>query len=198
VDEGINPEDISILASVMGVTQETINHRKVVQEVHDSRILHRMVGVEPTVPVVVHRKEAKWKSDDQVRAAESVKTAWNSDAEESDDEEGHVPAPSAAVEEEDSRYDVRPGQPPLKRRRMGKEKDVHTVYTTDEDGDDDDNPGAERDVHVHIHDEDQDEEGSVTEEEGEYDLDGPGEGSGDVKTKKEQTRSYWLSKGIPT
>ncbi len=41
------PEDMSILATVMGITQETINHRKVVQELYDKQVMHRLAGVKP-------------------------------------------------------------------------------------------------------------------------------------------------------
>ncbi|KAG6839849.1 hypothetical protein C0991_011085 [Blastosporella zonata] len=38
------PEGLSILSSLMGVTQETINHRKLMQELYDKRVLHNLLG----------------------------------------------------------------------------------------------------------------------------------------------------------
>ncbi|KAH6902452.1 hypothetical protein BKA70DRAFT_1306935 [Coprinopsis sp. MPI-PUGE-AT-0042] len=41
-------DDLSILSTVMGITQETLNHRRLVQELYDQRTLHKLVGVQPT------------------------------------------------------------------------------------------------------------------------------------------------------
>ncbi|TCD67285.1 hypothetical protein EIP91_000307 [Steccherinum ochraceum] len=191
-----NPEEMSILASVMGVTQETVNHRRLTQEVYDSRVLHRMLGIEAdsvTFAIdVKHDSGSSRKppsSKSQARAAESVKTAW-SEAElvmDSDDEVTKV------EEEEESRYraaDSRSSQPPKKRRRMGKEADMHTVYTTDDDEDGDAN---DKDLRLHVGGADD----GVTDEEAEYVVVSDSE-SGDQanKRKKDEKRSYWLSKGV--
>ncbi|KAF8205499.1 hypothetical protein K438DRAFT_1817936 [Mycena galopus ATCC 62051] len=42
--------DMSILSSVLGVTQETLNNRALVKEVYEKQTLHRLVGVAPLVP----------------------------------------------------------------------------------------------------------------------------------------------------
>lgn len=44
------PDDMSILSSVLGVTQETLNNRALVKEVYDKETLHRLVGVPRKVP----------------------------------------------------------------------------------------------------------------------------------------------------
>ncbi|KAJ7143183.1 Nucleotidyltransferase, partial [Mycena crocata] len=41
------PGDMSILSSVLGVTQETLNNRALVKEVYEKQTLHRLVGVSP-------------------------------------------------------------------------------------------------------------------------------------------------------
>ncbi|KAH0826966.1 hypothetical protein J3R83DRAFT_4625 [Lanmaoa asiatica] len=38
-----NPEDMSILSSILGVTQETINNRRLLQEVYEKRLLHKLL-----------------------------------------------------------------------------------------------------------------------------------------------------------
>lgn len=94
------PEDMSILSTVMGITQETLNHRRLVQELYDKQVLHRIVGVKPqagsdkkggsskggsvssssTAPVVVnghsHRDSAA--SSSKTRASKAaVDSAWD-------------------------------------------------------------------------------------------------------------------------
>ncbi|KAJ7286498.1 hypothetical protein C8J57DRAFT_665057 [Mycena rebaudengoi] len=44
------PSDMSILSSVLGVTQETLNNRALVKEVYEKQTLHRLVGVAPKLP----------------------------------------------------------------------------------------------------------------------------------------------------
>ncbi|CAL1705450.1 unnamed protein product [Somion occarium] len=213
-DRHDNPEDLSILASVMGVTQETINHRKLVQEVYDSQVLHRMLGVEPTIPVTEEVKRpngnnksssSRCKPMSQTRsreAQESVKSAWNeSDVDHSFDHS----AAHASDEEEESRYGIANvrephSQPPIKRRRTGKPEDEHTVFTSDaseEEVDElDPDPDPEPSVHLNVGTDDYDAH-AVSEEESEYDVDGDeGEIKGPASEKRERTRSFWLSKGV--
>ncbi|KAJ7264869.1 hypothetical protein B0H12DRAFT_1101213 [Mycena haematopus] len=45
--------DMSILSSVLGVTQETLSNRALVKEVYENRTLHRLVGAAPMVPPIV-------------------------------------------------------------------------------------------------------------------------------------------------
>ncbi|KAI6008653.1 hypothetical protein EDC04DRAFT_2548257, partial [Pisolithus marmoratus] len=40
-----DPGDLSILSKILGVTQETINNRRLRQEVYDEKILHHLLGV---------------------------------------------------------------------------------------------------------------------------------------------------------
>lgn len=157
-----------------------------------------MLGIEVNVPSKVdvkHDDSERRKpgsSSSHALAAESVKTAWEEAdmALESDEEEE-----TAAVEEEESRYraaDSRASQPPKKRRRTGKEKDMHTVYTTDDEDD------AELDKNLQLHIGGADD--GVSEEEAEYVVHSHGSESEQSdrpgKRKKDAKRSYWLSKGI--
>ncbi|KAJ6501894.1 hypothetical protein C8R45DRAFT_895053 [Mycena sanguinolenta] len=45
--------DLSILSSVLGVTQETLSNRTLVKEVYEKQTLHRLVGATPMVPPTV-------------------------------------------------------------------------------------------------------------------------------------------------
>lgn len=47
------PEDMSILSSILGVTQETLNNRLLIQEVYDQRLLHKLLGTSPKPRIVV-------------------------------------------------------------------------------------------------------------------------------------------------
>ncbi|KAH8106935.1 hypothetical protein BXZ70DRAFT_915720 [Cristinia sonorae] len=192
-----NPEEMSILSTVMGVTQETVNHRRLTQEVYDSKVLHRMLGIDDPVPVTVDVRRDENRRDKhvsgrlQARAAESVKSAWDKADMAMDSDEEHA---KVQDEEEESRYrvaDSRSNQPPKKRRRTGKEKDVHTVYTTDDD--EEGEIGDERDLRIHVGGAGD----GVSDEEDEYvALSGSERADASGKMGKDEKRSYWLSKGV--
>ncbi|KAI0080501.1 hypothetical protein K474DRAFT_1615191 [Panus rudis PR-1116 ss-1] len=193
-----DPHERSVLSSVMGVTQETINHRKVVQEIYDSRVLHRLLGVEPRVPVTLDVKEPNGRDrasgSSGKAAAESVEIAWRTSSGEDLSDREDVPR-REEEDKDESRYGIAnvrvpKGQPPLKRRRMGRPSDAHTVYTSDA-SDEDEREDGELAAQLHIGPGDYDAHG-VSDEEEEYDVDEP---KGDP-VKREKTRSYWLSKGI--
>ncbi|KAG6885875.1 hypothetical protein C0993_008394 [Termitomyces sp. T159_Od127] len=128
-------EELSILSSIMGVTQETINHRKLVQEVYDKRVLHNLLNLQAK-PVVVNGSVperngvAKLLSMSTGEAAYSVKSAWA----EADNEDAysHKRRHDAVDEEEEGRYRIGRQQPP-KRQRTGGRKDAHITFTTDEE-----------------------------------------------------------------
>ncbi|OCH93830.1 hypothetical protein OBBRIDRAFT_855761 [Obba rivulosa] len=171
-----SPEEASILASVMGVTQETINHRRMVQEVYDKGVLHRMLGVTPQASLLQRLSSSEQPARSRAEELESVRSAWGeADVDVASGDEG-----GAAHEEEESRYGIDARrQPPKKRRRMGRRSDTHTVFTTDDDD------GDEEMVRVH--------DDGLSEEE-EYELSAlGGEGDGGRKDRK---RSYWLSKAL--
>ena len=163
---------------------KTINHRRVVQEVYDRQILHRMLGLVPQPPLSV--KDTTSGRASRKAEAESVEDAhaWGeADMETSNDSQSEV---EAAAE---SRYDIESRkQPPKKRRRTGTRADenitLHTVYTTDEE-----------DGYLAGH-QPRDADDGITEEEEEYAvsaLDGADQERGGGKAEK---RSYWLSKAM--
>ena len=168
---------------------QTINHRKLVQELHDRRTLHNIVGVRP-VPTVVKSSERepdrKESSSSKSRSSRAVESAWDIEdvSHDSDHEEyssrSRRHRPSA--DEEGGRYDIG-RQPPKKRRKTGRGGDAHTVVFIDDDDDDDDQRRADE------------------AEEDEY----MSSESGDERrpslsrrssAKADHKRSYWLSKGI--
>ncbi|KAI0780511.1 hypothetical protein BD413DRAFT_607803 [Trametes elegans] len=179
------PEDMSILASVMGVTQETINHRRVVQEVYDRQVLHRMLGITPQASLAP-KVETRTNGTSRAKEEASVRSAWGeADMDpETEDEDGK---PEEVVE---SRYEIDRRQPPKKRRRTGRadlDATVPTVYTTD-----DDDPYDEYSFAHQPRGND-----GVSEEEREYDLSALDEtGTSRSGPAAANRRSYWMSKAM--
>jgi non-canonical poly(A) RNA polymerase PAPD5/7 len=184
-------EEWSILASVMGITQETINHRRVVQEVYDKGVLHRILGLERPGDAISHPKQAGVAGVWEANESDSAKSNGEISSRSRSRSRSRSPSPkpqskkrqriktenSRDEEEEESRYGIVKDIAglPTKRRRTGGEVDSHTVFTTDEDG--------------------------------EYDIDSDSskESSDDRRRKggrsakggsSKEKRSYWLSKGV--
>jgi non-canonical poly(A) RNA polymerase PAPD5/7 len=177
-------------------SSQTINHRRVVQEVYDKRVLHKMLGVEA---VAISAVDPPVDPDTAGSASKAypetagVAAVWEAadDSESAASEEAPPPPPSRkrkparqqpakdADEEsaEESRYTiVKDGAgPPAKRRRTGQSADAHTVFTTDEE---------EREYAVDDGDDSDEEEGEVAEK-----------GRPNGRSSAER-RSYWLSKGV--
>ncbi|KAH7889322.1 hypothetical protein F5I97DRAFT_2052779 [Phlebopus sp. FC_14] len=138
--QSTSPEEMSILSSILGVTQETINNRLLLQEVYDRRVLHQLLGVEPKASIVIaevpteHRNG--WTSQSTSKqAASSVEEAWEADMElgSSDGEPNrHLPYDDA---EESGKYDVAKRQS-LQARLNGGRFEALAVYTTDEEDED--------------------------------------------------------------
>ena len=148
-----------------------------VQEVYDSQVLHRMLGVTPTASLtgkVVDNVNVTSRTAE----AKSVETAWGEADMFFDTHNG-----SEEEEEIESRYDIESRRPPAKRRRTGTQADVHTVYTTDEDEDT-----------FSISHQRGDEDG-ISEEEGEYDL-SVSDAERPGRAEAASRRSYWLSKAM--
>lgn len=146
-----------------GVAQ-TINRRKLVQELYEKRTLHRLLNVQPRAGVVLHDLSDEPESSgiplasssQTVEPAPKDKDDTHGKKRKREDEPGptrrHSVAKKQAVvdeeeedemegkddaedeDEEESRY----GIPPKKKRRMAISQDVHDVFTSDEDGSDDD------------------------------------------------------------
>lgn len=157
------------------------------QEIYDTRELHRALGIDPrpTVTVSSNGTPPCESNRESPAAQESVQSAWQH----ADADHEPVNKQEAETEVEESRYGIDKRQPPRKRRKMNAEIDVHTVYTTDEDDEDEvggSSSGRREDgellVHT-VHD-----SGSDTgKEEAEYKT---------SPSKAAERRSYWLSKGV--
>ncbi|THH11994.1 hypothetical protein EW145_g279 [Phellinidium pouzarii] len=132
-----DPEEMSILSSILGVGQETINHRRLVMEVYDSGELARLLGVVPRNGLSMQSSSANGNdtykatalvtADGPQRAleAQSVTEAWeeadmvlDSDMESEKGRElsrgnDHRRArdADAAESEKESRYTIPQGQP---------------------------------------------------------------------------------------
>ncbi|KAG6370069.1 hypothetical protein JVT61DRAFT_12475 [Boletus reticuloceps] len=125
-----NPEDMSILSSILGVTQETINNRRLLQEVYDKRLLHKLLRVPLQATVIT----ADVPIDQDAKVKTGVGAAWDGDMEpESDDDTGHE-AVEEGNSEEIGRYDIQEQRPGRSERTNGTDRfDPLTTYTTDEE-----------------------------------------------------------------
>lgn len=158
---------------------QTLSHRNLVRELYDSRILHKMLGVDTGLrraPQVVNGTGDSLNKDTK-SSREAVRRAWASkaDADELDDQRGG-PQAEEGEEAEEGRYDI---PPPKKRRKTGRsDKDDHTVIYVS---------GSE--------DEREDEayRGVIPEVESQRDSERKGD-----KRDATSKMSYWLSKGIGT
>ncbi|KAG6839850.1 hypothetical protein C0991_011086, partial [Blastosporella zonata] len=177
------PEELSILSSVMGVTQETINHRKLVQELYDKRVLHNLLGVKPQPAVTVANGSASKnkgaKSLSSNTEAASVKSAWQEADREP--ESHHKRHHEADEDDEEGRYTIGRQQPPSKRQRTGSRRDTHVTFTTDEDSQSEDEKedlGYGSDIEI---------------------IERPTSARSSTSKdpeKADKRRSYWLSKGV--
>jgi non-canonical poly(A) RNA polymerase PAPD5/7 len=199
------PEEMSVLSSVMGITQQvsnldlicnnvlmmyllkTVNHRKLVQELYDKRVLHNLLGLKPS-PTIVSGADSgtngtasrRLSSPGPSQAAKRTQSAWHR-AEvgvKSDDDEYLPPRRRHAAEDHDEgRYDMRP----QKLRKIERpQANFHTVFTTDDD------EYERSSVRVESVD-------SLDEEEGHYASDD--ELNSDQGRAKKR-RSFWLSKAM--
>ncbi|KAJ3807269.1 hypothetical protein F5876DRAFT_48398, partial [Lentinula aff. lateritia] len=212
-DDYYRPEEMSVLAHIIDITQDIINHRRVVQEVYDRRILHKLLNVKPRIIVVTDDPETKAPAMSNGRhtsqiLAKAEPGATNENPIDLEDDER-----SGSDSEDDSgKYGISGRQPPKKRMKTGGEMDMHTlvtIYTTDDDDGDGNDTNSESELD------------SVAEEEAEYDVDVIDVDAGmhvdmgkdavvsepdSMLTKaesklrsnggNEKKRSYWLSKGI--
>lgn len=120
-----NPEDMSILSSILGVTQEVgsvsvhdieltelqmINNRRLLQEVYDKRLLHNLLHVHPQAPVVIA----------EVPNEDAKGIEWD------DDSDGVHEVVEHGESDESGRYDIQGSRP-----KNG--TDALTTYTTDEE-----------------------------------------------------------------
>jgi non-canonical poly(A) RNA polymerase PAPD5/7 len=169
---------------------QTINHRKLVQELYDQRVLHSILGVKPLPTVVKHiqtDEEDCYKPNSpssRRQASKIVEDAWEETRNSRDYayDESYRPRQHHRVTDEDGgRYDIG-RHPPKKRRKTGRAIDDHPVIFVDDD-DDDGRRGYDYDA-----------------EEGDYEDCHEGDvdryPSYSEKSRDDRRRSYWLSKGI--
>lgn len=179
-----------------------MNQRRLVQEVWDKGIIHRMLGIKPSTLVSDPEPASKHRSSfKRTREGEdSVRSAWE-EADAGLDADGpHNKEP----EEELSRYDIDSRQqPPRKRKRVDAKMDEH-IYISDDDDEEDEyvekvdgdlpSPPARIDGSVEEPDAKQ-----LSDEENEYDIgdsDEDDDANPTLSQKARRTRSYWLSKGV--
>ena len=183
---------------------QTINRRKLVQEVYDRRTLHRILNVDSRSSVVIDLiGEPAQVNGSGANGSSSVQAAWK--ARDHSDDESHQPLPFPSQPhprevidvDEESRYEI----PPKKRRRLDMTADAHTMFTTDDDGEGDEDDG------VVIHTIEDDTDDSIEYEEAEYALLSDESEEGEVRSgskakfanglseARDKRRAYWAAKG---
>ncbi|VDB82658.1 unnamed protein product [Peniophora sp. CBMAI 1063] len=192
-----DPEELSILSHVLGVTQETINRRRLAMDIYNKRILHRLLNVQPRAIIIEDSPEPEPvvqhfpRTNGAAHASTSVKAAWKAAGESDEEHDVSRVSTSKSVaqevidvssdSEEESRYEI-PG-PPSKRLRLGTSADAHTVFTADEDEDGQVSSGS-----------DDEEFKQLVQEEGEYTDAETSESDGEANVKRRNKRAYWAAK----
>ncbi|KIJ44262.1 hypothetical protein M422DRAFT_30412 [Sphaerobolus stellatus SS14] len=171
----------SILGSVLGVTRETLNHRKMVKQLYYDGILHQMLGLprQPLPPVFSPPPlpPAQNSLIGLSRSQEAVESAWEVADMDYSDNDSPAHHHSSSDPEEESRYAAHNG--PRKRRRLNGTSNANgnhdTLYIPDSEDSD------EPQIALHIQD--------VPSREG------PSKRPVDPE-KLEARRAYWASKGM--
>ena len=170
----------------MAIALQTINHRKLLQELYDQRVLHSIVGVNPLPTVIKHVDSDKKTSESPSSTRQAVEDAWeemrrnreHAYHESSSSRQHHRAANDV---DEGGRYDIG-RQPPKKRRKTGRAKDNHPVVFVDDD--DEERHGYEDDYYYSAENREYD------------DRDESGFDNHRSYSRNDRRRSYWLSKGI--
>ncbi|KAG2089214.1 hypothetical protein BD769DRAFT_1527146 [Suillus cothurnatus] len=119
------PEDMSILSSILGVTQETLNNRLLIQEVYDQRLLHKLLGTSPKPRIVVANVLETAAQDKSSMAASSITRTR---------ERSSLPQqPSGSRQDNDElgRYHIERRR--VVQRHKASRSDEQPEFTTDED-----------------------------------------------------------------
>lgn len=143
---------MSILSSILDISQKTLNHRLVIQEVFENGTLHRLLGLKrPRSPSLVTRmSEARVKPFAETKDARTmdapysaleedaqrVTSLWGGEEDKGlssgEDEPGEISRKrtieEGEVEEDESRYGIQMGES-SKRRRL--EDSIDVSYTSD-------------------------------------------------------------------
>ncbi|KAG2357091.1 hypothetical protein BDR07DRAFT_1298717 [Suillus spraguei] len=168
------PEDMSILSSILGVTQETLNNRLLIQEVYDQRSLHKLLGTSPKPCIVVADVlETAAQDKSSMTASRTTRTQERSvDTMLETDDESPPREPSSSRQDNDElgKYHIEKRR--AVQRHEASQSDEEPEFTADEDD-------------------------SLDEEEVSYKM-GLNDGAfGDkMQSRMSRRRSYWLSKGI--
>ncbi|KAG7448343.1 uncharacterized protein BT62DRAFT_947383 [Guyanagaster necrorhizus] len=198
-----DPADLSVLSAILSITQETINHRKVVQEVYDSGDLHRMVGQKPLPQVFDGR------SDGNQNGSGFSKESYEMNMDLGTDSEQERESKKRRRDDDESdggRYNIGK-EPPKKRRRKGISADFREHFTTGEDsvaeGKNEEPPKnrGRKETQLDTREPFTTDEDSLAEEEDEYASDSSSPADKESKRKvdigeRNRKQSYWLSKGI--
>ncbi|KAF8646922.1 hypothetical protein AX16_007014 [Volvariella volvacea WC 439] len=171
-------EDLSILSSIMHISQSTVNHRRLVQELYDMRTLHNLLGVKPVAEVVVAANDGPSPKETRPHtqaAQDVVQTAWQEAEGEADARHDRRGEESS---DEEGRYDI--GRQPARKRQNVGDKPAPTVFTTDDEEESDDG------LVLNVID-------GASEEEAGY---ASGDGLSSRRNKEAERRDYWLSKGL--
>ena len=192
---GFHLSCMDTLYSQITVALQTINHRKLVQELYDQRILHSILGVQPLPTVVKHVEFDKKSINSPSSKRQAVDDAWEERRrnreyayDESSSSRQHHHRVANDVDE-GGRYDIG-RHPPKKRRKTGRAiDDNHPVIFVD---DDDEEERLEYD----------DDEYYYSAEDDKYDddrhhkRDFEDHKSYPENPRNDRRRSYWLSKGV--
>jgi len=123
-------------------TIQTINRRRIVQEVYDKKVIHRLAGVQPKATVMQDGPQSSGIVDSKGGGASIVQSVWEpTERCEDTEDEGHARKRGSSAtnlsrevidvdadEEEESRYEIT-GR---KRRRTREVIGAETIFTTDE------------------------------------------------------------------
>lgn len=219
-----DPDAMSVLSSIVSVTQSTINHRRIVYDVYKEGHLARMLGLNVPNGAMKSPDEERPRrnsKEDRKRKADSVTAAWSKADRvfSSDEETGHKRKAQTLSDESESRYQVshrRTNGSPNKRMRTAFKQDVHqaphvTEFISSDDDDDEEEgeivekPKAERKslgerLQLNLVSDD-----GLDEIENNYNdkLHHNGRSNwarngrdGETDSKSKQRRAFWASKGI--
>ncbi|EIW84734.1 hypothetical protein CONPUDRAFT_47123 [Coniophora puteana RWD-64-598 SS2] len=194
-----DPAEMSILSTILGVTQETINNRRLLQEVYDDRALHELLGVSPKPSVSMDTtasRNNKRQGESSRRGAASVEEAWGEaeidfvgedavegieDGAGEDDEDGEDDDDD---DDDEGRYGIQ------KRKSRPHQPDI--VFISDED---DHTSGLSAEEAEYARGAPDLDSGSDSDSDG-----GRSSVKGRESAKVERAsarRSYWLAKGVP-
>jgi len=132
------PEDLSILSSILGISHETVAHRRVIQEVYESGVLHDMLGVPRPQPPELTRPPSRLETNgtEKFDISEIYPQEDGSDMglpDYSESEGYRHERNEDDGDEYESRYRMQSSRPPPAKRRKS---EPYREYVTDDEYDD--------------------------------------------------------------